>query len=210
SVRSILQALPYSELAKEEVLDFIQETPGLLILDVRGDGGWNQGHLPQAKHVPASELFGRLNELPDKTRPILVFSANGNTSVSVCQLLAKEGYLYIFNALGGMAAYSGDLIRPKIELSDPKEVLGSNPKLIAKVLEVLDRDVRPGLKRDGGDIKVLEVEEGLVKIKMVGACVGCGAQQRTVDFGIAEHLKKLIPEIKSVEDVSRVTLLSKV
>lgn len=202
SPQSILQGLAYSEIPKEEVLDFIKRTPGLLILDVRGDAGWNNGHLPGAKHVPAAELFARLGELPDKSRPILTFSANGNSSVAACQMLAKEGYAHVYNALGGMAGYQGELTRPKVESSDPAQVQGSNPQLIARVLDILDREVRPGLKRDGGDIEVLEVEEGVVKVKMVGACVGCGAQKRTVQDGIKEHLRRHLPEIKEVEDLS--------
>lgn len=101
-----------------------------------------------------------------------------------------------------MAGYQGELILPKIVPTDFTQVKGLDRKLISKVLEIIDRDVRPGLKRDGGDIQVLAVEGGIVKVKMVGACVGCGAQKRTVQEGIFGHLKKLIPEIEGVEDHS--------
>lgn len=200
--KSVLEGLPYSEIAKEEVVDFIKSVPDLLILDVRSDQGWSQGHIPGAKHVPASEVFSRLNELSDKSRPILTICANGNTALTVCQMLAREGYQKIFNALGGMAGYPGDLTKPEIRALDIQSVEGPDRELVKKVLEVLDRDVRPGLKRDGGDIQVLSVEDGVVKVKMVGACVGCGAQKRTVEDGIKTHLQKLIPEIKGVVDLS--------
>jgi len=202
SPKSILEGLAYSEISKEEVPDFIQSIPDLLILDVRGDEGWNQGYIPNAKHVPAKEVFQRLDELSDKARPILTLCANGNTAVTVCQLLAREGYLRVYNALGGMAGYQGKLIRPEIKASDVTAVKGSDRKLIQKVIEVIDRDVRPGLKRDGGDLEVIAVESGVVKVKMVGACVGCGAQKRTVEEGIKKHLKQLIPEIDGIEDLS--------
>lgn len=200
TAQSVLSGLPYSEIPKEQVPDFIRSVPNLLILDVRGDEGWSNGHIPEAKHIPANQLLMRLGELADKTRPVLTVCANGNTGLTAAQLLAKEGFLHIFNALGGMAGYKGPLVKPELKALDAGEVQGVDRELIAKVLEVLDRDVRPGLKRDGGDIQVLAVEEGVVKVKMAGACFGCGAQKRTVEDGIKNHLMRLIPEIKGVED----------
>ncbi|HCU25877.1 MAG TPA: hypothetical protein DF383_12740, partial [Deltaproteobacteria bacterium] len=181
---SVLAALPYSEIPKEQVIDFIKTVPNLLLLDVRSDEGWSLGHIPNAKHIPANQVLMRLGELADKTRPILTLCANGNTGVSVAQLLAKEGFLHVYNALGGMAGYKGECVKPTLQASDVHAVKGVDRELIAKVLEVLDRDVRPGLKRDGGDIQVLAVEEGIVQVKMAGACFGCGAQKRTVEDGV--------------------------
>ncbi|GEM_PF-1027790 len=202
SVSSVLSGLPYSEISKEQVPGFIQQTPHLLILDVRSDEGWNNGYIPNAKHIPANQVFVRLNELADKSRPILTICANGNTAVSIAQLLAKEGYRHVFNALGGMAGYTGEIVKPQLEASHAETILGEDRELIHQVIQVMDRDVRPGLKRDGGDLKIISVEEGIVKLKMVGACLGCGAQKRTVEDGIKTHLMKMIPQIKGVEDLS--------
>jgi Fe-S cluster biogenesis protein NfuA/rhodanese-related sulfurtransferase len=199
---SILSGLPYSELPKEQVLEFIQNTPNLLILDVRSDQGWSNGHLPNAKHIPAEQLSLRLMELSDKSRPILTICANGNTAVTAAQLLAQEGYRYVFNALGGMAGYRGPLVKPTIESSNASNIKGEDRELIRKVIEVIDRDVRPGLKRDGGDLQILAVEGGVVKVKMVGACLGCGSQKRTVEDGIVNHLRSILPEVRGVEDHS--------
>lgn len=199
---AIYSGLAYSEISKDQVLDFIQQTPHLLILDVRSDEGWSHGHIPNAKHIPAKQVFGRLVELADKSRPILTFCANGNTALTIAQMLSTEGYRHVFNALGGMAGYTGPLEMPTVEASEPDEIQGVDRELIRKVVEVLDRDVRPGLKRDGGDLKVLAIQEGIVKVKMVGACLGCGSQKRTVEDGIKSHLMKLIPEIQGIEDLS--------
>lgn len=202
SATSVMNGLPYSEIPKERVLEFIQSVPGLLILDVRSDEGWSNGHIPEAKHIPANQVMMRMGELSDKSRPILTFCANGNTAVTAAQLLAKEGFLYVFNALGGMAGYTGPLVKPEVKASDSGEVKGVDRELIEKILAVIDRDVRPGLKRDGGDLQVLAVEDGVVKVKMSGACFGCGAQKRTVEDGIKSHLMRIIPEVKDVEDHS--------
>ncbi len=202
NTNSIFSGLAYSEVPKEKVPSLIQETPHLLILDVRSDEGWLNGHIPQAKHIPAQQVFSRLVELSDKNRPILTICANGNTALTVAQMLAKEGYRYVFNALGGMAGYEGPIELPSLEKTDEAIIEGEDRILIQKVIEIMDRDVRPGLKRDGGDLKLLSVENGIVKVKMTGACLGCGSQKRTVEDGIKNHLMKLIPEIKGIEDHS--------
>lgn len=202
SAQSVFSGLPYIEISKEKVAPFIQETPRLLVLDVRSDDGWANGHIPNAKHIPAQQVFPRLVELADKNRPILTLCANGNTALTVAQLLSREGYRYVFNALGGMAGYQGPLELPTIDNTDESFIKGQDRKLILKVVEIIDKQVRPGLKRDGGDLKILAVEDGIVKIKMVGACLGCGSQKRTVEDGIKNLLIKLIPEIKGIEDHS--------
>jgi Fe-S cluster biogenesis protein NfuA/rhodanese-related sulfurtransferase len=199
---SIFSGLPYTEIPKEQVLEFIERTPNLLILDIRSDEGWSNGHIPNAKHIPHDQVHLRLMELSDKSRPILTICPNGNTSVTIAQMLAQEGYKFVFNALGGMAGYQGTLVKPQIQASNAAVIKGEDRDLIHKVIEVIDRDVRPGLKRDGGDLTILAVEGGVVKVKMIGACLGCGAQKRTVEEGIINHLQKMIPEIRGIEDHS--------
>jgi Fe-S cluster biogenesis protein NfuA len=66
-----------------------------------------------------------------------------------------------------------------------------------KVQAVLDK-VRPGLQADGGDVKLLEVKDGIVKVKLTGACAGCPMSQMTLKNGIERVLKREIPEVKEV------------
>jgi Fe-S cluster biogenesis protein NfuA len=71
-----------------------------------------------------------------------------------------------------------------------------------KVEEVLGK-VRPLLQRDGGDVELVDVQdEGIVKVKLTGACAGCPMSTMTLKNAIEETIKKEIPEIKSVEQVS--------
>jgi Fe-S cluster biogenesis protein NfuA len=51
---------------------------------------------------------------------------------------------------------------------------------------------------DGGNVELVEVEDGLVKVKLTGACGGCPMSQMTLKMGIEKLLKKEIPEIKEV------------
>jgi Fe-S cluster biogenesis protein NfuA len=58
--------------------------------------------------------------------------------------------------------------------------------------------VRPLLQRDGGDVQLVEVDEGVVKVKLVGACGGCPMATMTLKRGIEAKLKEEIPDIKEV------------
>jgi Fe-S cluster biogenesis protein NfuA len=71
-----------------------------------------------------------------------------------------------------------------------------------KVEEVLGK-VRPMLQRDGGDVELVEVQDdGIVKVRLTGACSGCPMSTMTLKNAIEETIKKEVPEIKSVEQVS--------
>jgi Fe-S cluster biogenesis protein NfuA len=62
-------------------------------------------------------------------------------------------------------------------------------------------DIRPSLQADGGDVELVDVENGIVKVRLTGACGGCPMSQMTLKQGIEAHIKKEIPEILSVEAV---------
>lgn len=66
-----------------------------------------------------------------------------------------------------------------------------------KVEEVLEK-VRPVLVRDGGNVELVEVVDGTVKVKLVGACAGCPMSTMTLKNGIERILKQEIPEVKEV------------
>ena len=67
-----------------------------------------------------------------------------------------------------------------------------------KVERALD-ELRPQLQADGGDIELLGVENGVVKVRLKGACAGCPMSTMTLKMGVEQHLKKKIPEIVRVE-----------
>ncbi len=71
----------------------------------------------------------------------------------------------------------------------------------AKVKEMLAK-IRPMLQADGGDVEFVAIEEGVVKVRLKGACAGCPMSQMTLKQGIEKLLKKEIPEVKSVESAN--------
>ncbi|MBW2600952.1 MAG: NifU family protein [Deltaproteobacteria bacterium] len=69
-----------------------------------------------------------------------------------------------------------------------------------KVQVVIDK-IRPSLQADGGDVELVSVEDGVVKVRLQGACKGWPMSQMTLKNGIEKILKKEIPEVDRVEGV---------
>jgi Fe-S cluster biogenesis protein NfuA len=69
-----------------------------------------------------------------------------------------------------------------------------------RVQAALD-DIRPQIQMDGGDVELVAVEGGIVKVRLVGHCAGCPMSQMTLKNGIEAHLKSVVPEVLSVEAV---------
>jgi Fe-S cluster biogenesis protein NfuA len=71
-----------------------------------------------------------------------------------------------------------------------------------RIEKVLEEEVRPMLAMHGGNIELIEVtDEGLVKVRLTGGCVGCPAAQMTVVGIVEKAIKSKLPEIKKVEAV---------
>jgi len=69
-----------------------------------------------------------------------------------------------------------------------------------KVEKALNK-IRPALQADGGDVELVDVKDGVVKVRLTGACGGCPMSQMTLKMGIERQLKKDIPEVKEVQAV---------
>jgi len=75
--------------------------------------------------------------------------------------------------------------------------MSATKERIEKALE----ELRPNLQADGGNIELIDVREGVVKVKLTGACAGCPMSQMTLQWGVEQFLKKKVPEIQKVESV---------
>ncbi len=65
-------------------------------------------------------------------------------------------------------------------------------------VEAVLNKIRPALVADGGDLELVDVNDGVVKIKLTGACAGCPMSTMTLKMGIERVLKQDIPEVKEV------------
>jgi Fe-S cluster biogenesis protein NfuA len=70
-----------------------------------------------------------------------------------------------------------------------------------KIVEILERDIRPAVAMDGGDITFDRYQDGIVFLQMKGACAGCPSSTLTLKMGIENRLREAIPEIIEVVSV---------
>lgn len=77
--------------------------------------------------------------------------------------------------------------------------------MIKKINEVIKNHIRPQLQQHYGDIELIDVEDGIVKIKLLGACSNCPSAQITVENVIEEALKNHIKKIEKVIVVNQVS-----
>lgn len=72
-----------------------------------------------------------------------------------------------------------------------------------KIQAVIDTRMRPAIQGDGGDIELVDVDsDGVVSVKLHGACVGCPGAKMTLKMGVERSLRQLFPEVKEVVCVS--------
>ena len=69
-----------------------------------------------------------------------------------------------------------------------------------RVERVINR-IRPAVQMDGGDIELVDVTDGIVKLRLVGSCHGCPSSMMTLKAGIERAIQAEVPEIKAVEAV---------
>ena len=88
-----------------------------------------------------------------------------------------------------------------ILINDKKTQQNSNNgnETVNKIIEVLDTKIRPAVARDGGDIKFISFENGVVKVQLQGSCSGCPSSLMTLKQGVQNLLKHYVKEVNSVE-----------
>jgi Fe-S cluster biogenesis protein NfuA len=70
-----------------------------------------------------------------------------------------------------------------------------------KVEKIIKKDIKPFIEADGGRITLKKVENGIVYVRLAGACAGCPGAAMTLRYGVEQILKSKIGDIKSVEMV---------
>ena len=63
-------------------------------------------------------------------------------------------------------------------------------------------EIRPFLMSDGGNIKLLSIEDNIVNVQLEGACTGCSVNQMTLKNGVEATIKKYAPQIREVVNIS--------
>jgi Fe-S cluster biogenesis protein NfuA len=76
----------------------------------------------------------------------------------------------------------------------------ADENLFQRVDKALDM-IRPAIRMDGGEVELIDVEEGVARVRMMGACGGCPMSTMTLKMGIERAIRQAVPEVKSVEAV---------
>ncbi len=77
----------------------------------------------------------------------------------------------------------------------------ADTEVVAQIKELLDTRVRPAVASDGGDITFHGFRDGIVKLRMQGACSGCPSSRATLKHGVENMLRHYVPEVVAVEQV---------
>ncbi len=77
---------------------------------------------------------------------------------------------------------------------------GGEQEMRENVEKALEK-IRPALQADGGDVELVDVVDGVVKVRLTGACGGCPMSQMTLKMGVERILKQQVPEVKRVETI---------
>lgn len=79
---------------------------GVLVLDVRDEKEFAEGHLPKARHIPVRELSTRLAEIAKfKAKPVIVTCKSGPRAAAACRLLRQSGFATVYQLRGGLGAW---------------------------------------------------------------------------------------------------------
>ena len=84
---------------------------------------------------------------------------------------------------------------------DLNEQSDSFDEIEKRIIQLLEKKIRPAIARDGGDIKFKEFKDGIVKVQLQGSCSGCPSSTMTLKQGVQNLLCHYLPEVKGVEAI---------
>lgn len=101
----------YMEITQEEAMRMMEEDPNAIVVDVRTQEEYEEGHIPGAICIPNESITDQQpNELPDFAQRILVYCRSGNRSSQAAQKLADMGYTNVHD-FGGIIDWTGDIVK---------------------------------------------------------------------------------------------------
>ena len=134
-------------------------------------------------------------------------------AVKACLEMADVEQVFLLGKFATVNRVPGadwDALLPKVQeaLMDLKPAekqltgyTGDPNDLTAKITHFIETDVAPFLQRDGGDIELVGIEEGTVKVRLHGACGSCPSSTATLHMGVERRLKEQFAEVQKLERV---------
>ena len=100
----------------------------------------------------------------------------------------------IVDAIKGVLAEGGTALGPAFE----PELAREDDGVVARIVRILEEEVRPAVAMDGGDIVFSAFRDGIVELYLQGSCSGCPSSTATLKLGIEARLREAIPEVQGV------------
>ncbi|PZW41052.1 modular FeS cluster scaffolding protein NifU [Humitalea rosea] len=164
---------------------------------VMGEGG--TADFTSAATAGRSPLAERLFTLPGVARVFL-----GSDFVTVTKAGDGDWQGLRPQVLGAIMEHylaGHSVIATQAEEEEAEDVDPADQEVVALIKELLDSRVRPAVASDGGDIIFRGFRDGVVKLRMQGACSGCPSSRATLKHGVETMLRHYVPEVLSVEQV---------
>jgi Fe-S cluster biogenesis protein NfuA len=150
---------------------------------------------PDKESANASPLASELFQLPYVER--VFFMSNFITITKNPDI----DWIEINNELKSLIKEYLQADKPLILDVQEDEFEEDDTEINMKIKNILDEYIRPAVEQDGGAISFHSYEDGVVKVLLQGACSGCPSSTITLKAGIENLLKRMIPEIQSVEAI---------
>ena len=101
----------YQMISQEEAVEIMKTNPDARVVDVRTEKEYKEGHIPDATLAPIEEIRkGKLDALPDKEQPLLLYCRTGRRAEDAAAILAKEGYTDV-SVFGGILEWSREVVK---------------------------------------------------------------------------------------------------
>ncbi|TQF77171.1 NifU family protein [Elioraea sp. Yellowstone] len=153
---------------------------------------------PGPEAAAASPLARALFGLPEVTRVFLGadFITVTKTHDADWSLLKPQVLGVIMDHfLSGLPVIEGETEEEAFEVAE------EDREIVAQIRELIDTRVRPAVAMDGGDIVLRGFRDGVVQLRLHGACSGCPSSRATLKHGIENMLKHYVPEVVAVQAV---------
>ena len=98
-------------------------------------------------------------------------------------------------------AFKVDINSTKREIKKAVESAADESETVKKIKAILDSEIRPAIAMDGGDCEFVEYTDGVLTLRMQGACSNCPSSVMTLKMGIENRLKEEIPDLQDVVQV---------
>jgi len=93
-----------------ESVEIYRKTSGAVLLDVRTDTEYKEGHIPDSINISVQKIKEAPNIIKDKNTPLFVYCCSGTRSKNACTFLQRMGYTNVKN-IGGISFYSGEIVK---------------------------------------------------------------------------------------------------